>query len=215
VIRCVESVSDSVLCHFKEAAEKLIEEKGPENALCAALAYITGFTELTARSLLTSEKGYTTFMFSGEQEVRSPGYFWNIVERLFGEEARRSVRGMRLCSDNKSVVFDLPSNTAKQFESSCGTSKGITISIPQTLPELKPRPNEFYQRQQQQSRNGRWSFGRGGGGGGSVLISDPLIFDVLELALICCTPSRQVCLHDIGGHCECSSQRDDSLFHHI
>uniref|UniRef100_A0A1X7TXT8 RNA helicase n=2 Tax=Amphimedon queenslandica TaxID=400682 RepID=A0A1X7TXT8_AMPQE len=166
-IKCVESVSDSVLCHFKEAAEKLIEEKGPENALCAALAYITGFTELTARSLLTSEKGYTTFMFSGEQEVRSPGYFWNIVERLFGEEARRSVRGMRLCSDNKSVVFDLPSNTAKQFESSCGTSKGITVSIPQTLPELKPRPNEFYQRQQQQSRNGRWSFGRGGGGGGS------------------------------------------------
>ena len=64
LIRCVESVSDGVLCHFKEAAEKLIEEKGPENALCAALAYITGFTELTARSLLTSEKVIKDFIRS-------------------------------------------------------------------------------------------------------------------------------------------------------
>ena len=52
-------MSDGVLCHFKKAAEKLIAEKGPENALCAALAYITGFTEVTSRSLLTSEKVFS------------------------------------------------------------------------------------------------------------------------------------------------------------
>ena len=54
--RCIESVSESLSSHFKKAAEQLIDEKGAESALCAALAYISGFSEFTSRSLLTSEQ---------------------------------------------------------------------------------------------------------------------------------------------------------------
>ena len=49
-------MSDDVLHHFQEAATKLIDEKGSVKALCAALAYISGFSEVPSRSLLTSEQ---------------------------------------------------------------------------------------------------------------------------------------------------------------
>ena len=52
--RCLEQISPSVIPMFTEAAKKLIEEKGPNEALAAALAYISGITEFTERSLLSS-----------------------------------------------------------------------------------------------------------------------------------------------------------------
>ena len=64
-------MSDTVLEHFKEAATKLIDEKGSEKALCAALAYISGFTEVTARSLLTSEQVSTI-----KETVINPCLHW-------------------------------------------------------------------------------------------------------------------------------------------
>ncbi len=54
--RGINSVPAGVLHHFKEAATMLINDKGPEMALCAALACISGFTEVQSRSLLTSEQ---------------------------------------------------------------------------------------------------------------------------------------------------------------
>ena len=39
---------------FSDIAKKLIDEKGPHEALAAALAYISGVTELSERSLLSS-----------------------------------------------------------------------------------------------------------------------------------------------------------------
>lgn len=47
--------------------------------------------------------------------------------------------------------------------------QGITLSQPETLPELKPRPQDFYYKQQQQSRarNARWINGRNGAKGRS------------------------------------------------
>ena len=41
--------------HFKQSAEKLIEEKGAVEALAAALAHISGATSVDQRSLINSE----------------------------------------------------------------------------------------------------------------------------------------------------------------
>jgi ATP-dependent RNA helicase DDX21 len=100
-IKCIESVSDNVLEYFKESALQLINDKGPEQAICAALAYISGYTEVTSRSLLTSEQGYTTFMMSCTFEIRGPGYFWNFMERRFNDSIKNAVKGMRMMNDNK------------------------------------------------------------------------------------------------------------------
>lgn len=52
--RSLAQVSPTVIPLFAEAAAQLIEEKGPEEALAAALAIISGVTELKTRSLLSS-----------------------------------------------------------------------------------------------------------------------------------------------------------------
>lgn len=41
--------------HFKQSAEKLIEEKGAVEALAAALAHISGATSVDQRSLINSD----------------------------------------------------------------------------------------------------------------------------------------------------------------
>ena len=54
--RSLDSIPESVLPHFKEAAEQLIKEKGATNVVAAALAYISGAKEITSRSLLSSHQ---------------------------------------------------------------------------------------------------------------------------------------------------------------
>lgn len=53
--RFLDSISVAAIGYFREAAEKLIEEKGAVDALAAALAHISGATALEQRSLLSSD----------------------------------------------------------------------------------------------------------------------------------------------------------------
>ena len=52
----LKEVSETVLVHFREAAEKMIEEKGAVDALAAALASISGQTDIKPRSLISSQE---------------------------------------------------------------------------------------------------------------------------------------------------------------
>ena len=50
-----DKVSSEVIPYFKETAKDIFTKYDPEDALCRALAIITGYTKtLTQRSLLTS-----------------------------------------------------------------------------------------------------------------------------------------------------------------
>jgi len=54
--RCLDEISGEVLGIFMPSAKIVIEKRGnPEEALAAALAYISGVTEIVQRSLLTSQ----------------------------------------------------------------------------------------------------------------------------------------------------------------
>ena len=55
--RCLDDVSDEALQIFVPAAKEFIEERNgnAEEALAAALAYISGVTKIVQRSLLTSQ----------------------------------------------------------------------------------------------------------------------------------------------------------------
>lgn len=55
VFRCLEKVSPSVLPYFTTTAEMLIKDKGALEVVSAALAYISGVTEIKSRSLLSSQ----------------------------------------------------------------------------------------------------------------------------------------------------------------
>ena len=51
--RTLEKIPQSLLPHFKDAAQQLIAEKGAEDALAAALAHISGSKEIVTRSILS------------------------------------------------------------------------------------------------------------------------------------------------------------------
>lgn len=53
--RLLDSVPPTAIGHFKQSAEKLIEEKGAVEALAAALAHISGATSVDQRSLINSQ----------------------------------------------------------------------------------------------------------------------------------------------------------------
>ena len=56
-MKSLNEVPSATLEHFREAAQKLLEEKEPVEALAAALACLSGNTgEIKARSLLNSSE---------------------------------------------------------------------------------------------------------------------------------------------------------------
>ncbi|KAB0373792.1 hypothetical protein FD755_014048 [Muntiacus reevesi] len=60
-IRLLHSVPPTAICHFKQTAEKLTEEKGAVGALAAALA-ISGATVVDQCSFINSEVGFVTMI---------------------------------------------------------------------------------------------------------------------------------------------------------
>lgn len=72
--RSLAQVSPTVIPLFAEIATQLIEEKGPEEALAAALAIISGVTELKTRSLLSSIPVST---FTGSSYSQYSAVHWN------------------------------------------------------------------------------------------------------------------------------------------
>ena len=54
--RFLAQVPADALTYFREAAEALIEERGAVDAVAAALAHISGTTEIKSRSLLSSQE---------------------------------------------------------------------------------------------------------------------------------------------------------------
>lgn len=149
-VRSLTEVPTSVLPYFSEAAAQFIEEKGPTQALAAALAYISGSTEIVSRSLLSAQQGYTTYLLHCSEPVRHQGYFWKVLERGFPPGVKEATRGMRLCKDCKGVVFDLPNELSSVVKEQWEDGY-VKLSVPEVLPELKERPADFYDR----SRTGR------------------------------------------------------------
>ena len=52
----MESVTEKAIAHFRPLAEKILATRDPADALAAALAYISGTTDIIPRSLLTKKE---------------------------------------------------------------------------------------------------------------------------------------------------------------
>ena len=81
-------VDAGVLPMFRAAAAQFLSEAAsPEDALAAALAKITGHTQMRARSLLTAHEGFTTLLFAAAGwAVEKPGYVFSFLRRKMTEE---------------------------------------------------------------------------------------------------------------------------------
>ena len=71
----LQATDPGVFSYFEDVATNLISSMGASQALCAALARLSGFTEKPkSRSLLSSTDGMVTIQFHSGKEVPAHGY---------------------------------------------------------------------------------------------------------------------------------------------
>ncbi|XP_014770272.1 nucleolar RNA helicase 2 isoform X1 [Octopus bimaculoides] len=155
--RSLDNVPDETLDYFRDSANILIEERGAENALAAALAVISKSTKIISRSLLSAKEGYVSFVLRTNTEIRSPGYLLNALERQVPEMSYK-VGEIRLTKDKKGGVLDVPADMVRLLEMKWLNSKHESLEKATELPELIEDNSAM--------RNGRRGYGGGGGGGG-------------------------------------------------
>ncbi|XP_066931874.1 nucleolar RNA helicase 2-like isoform X1 [Clytia hemisphaerica] len=161
-VRCLDDISDEVLSIFAPSAKELIEKRdgNAEEALAAALAYISGVTEIVQRSLLSSQPGYTTYMMKQNLELRSNSLIWSTLRRYFDESFLGSIKGMRMCADKLGCVFDVPDSSISVLEDTWQGDKFATLEKLTELPELVEGVSSQY------GGGSGGNFSRGGGRGG-------------------------------------------------
>lgn len=158
----LEHVHDEMIKAFLPSAEKLIQEKGENEALAAALAVISGYTQpLQKRSLLSSTEGYSTVLLKNSLPIRGVGWVFMIIKKFLGDEIEGQVKDIEFCQDEHCAVAELPQALAVKLVESRGIPNGLEITIPNEIPPLKEN-----QRAGGGGRGGGYGGGYGGGRGG-------------------------------------------------
>uniref|UniRef100_A0A1I8IUD9 RNA helicase n=1 Tax=Macrostomum lignano TaxID=282301 RepID=A0A1I8IUD9_9PLAT len=107
----LQAVQDPTIQLLAEEASELIAAMGAERAVAAALALLSGKTEIVGRSLLSAREGFTAFVLHTEAEtVRGKGYLFGALRRCLDPEQVEKVQYVTFSKDRKSLLFDLPSN---------------------------------------------------------------------------------------------------------
>lgn len=176
--RCLDEVPTKVLPAFKKYARELLESRTAEDIVAAALSHISGLTEIKKRSLLSSMEDFTAYQMTNTFEVRSPYYFWNILENMLGANFRQDVKFMKLTKDKMGCVIDVPSKYEEFIEDTWADNNKVKLFKMTELPELEDydprrgfgngnsnyRNNNGYNNNRSNS-NGNWNNNRGNGGG--------------------------------------------------
>ena len=163
-----DKVSTDVIPFFEETAKDIFSKYKAEDALCRALAIITGYTKMIQqRSLLMSNDNHFTFIVEGDYEVRSVGYFWNILRKYYTPLVVDSIKGMKLLSTKKGVAFDIPEQHKEKFlEIAKSFEQGMKCYMATELPEMEEQRFNSYGRNSRGGGRGYGNRRNGGGGGG-------------------------------------------------
>ncbi|CAD7947515.1 unnamed protein product [Amoebophrya sp. A120] len=180
--RFLDSIHQDNVEAFLDQAKQMIEERGAEQALAAAMAGLTGYTKrVQGRSLLSSFQDCTCLKLTSNKpiEATSKGFF--LLRQFFDKSLTEDkIKGMTLCADNYSCIFDVPSDQVDAMMAIVQTPgvlwDGIEITIPRELPELQERDGNSWQNDEQahkdrkkmlwERRTGKGGGGKGGGKGG-------------------------------------------------
>eukprot|EP00074_Homo_sapiens_P094526 XP_016872399.1 nucleolar RNA helicase 2 isoform X2 [Homo sapiens] len=142
-IRLLDSVPPTAISHFKQSAEKLIEEKGAVEALAAALAHISGATSVDQRSLINSNVGFVTMILQCSIEMPNISYAWKELKEQLGEEIDSKVKGMVFLKGKLGVCFDVPTASVTEIQEKWHDSRRWQLSVATEQPELEG-PREGY-----------------------------------------------------------------------
>ncbi|XP_058652306.1 LOW QUALITY PROTEIN: nucleolar RNA helicase 2 [Onychostoma macrolepis] len=180
-MKFLDSVPAVAVGYFREAARELIEQRGAEEALAAALAHISGATSLEQRSLISSDSGFTTMILNCSQEMHNIGYAWRGLKEQLGEGIDEHIKRMTFLKGKMGVCFDIPANKVKEMQEQWQDSRRWQLSVATELPDMEQSMRQISERMSggfggRGGGRGRRSFGfrggnssggrRGGGGGG-------------------------------------------------
>lgn len=136
-IRLLDSVPPTAIGHFKQSAEKLIEEKGAVEALAAALAHISGATSVDQRSLINSEAGFVTMILRCSIEMPSISYAWKELKEQLGEDIDSKVKGMVFLKGKLGVCFDVRTAAVTEIQEKWHDSRRWQLAVATEQPELE------------------------------------------------------------------------------
>ncbi|XP_004769606.1 nucleolar RNA helicase 2 isoform X1 [Mustela nigripes] len=142
-IRLLDSVPPTAISHFKQSAEKLIEEKGAVEALAAALAHISGATSVDQRSLINSDAGFVTMILRCSIEMPNISYAWKELKEQLSEDIDSKVKGMVFLKGKQGVCFDVPTAAVTEIQEKWHDSRRWQLSVATEQPELEG-PREGY-----------------------------------------------------------------------
>lgn len=80
IYRALDTVTDAAIAHFRSAAEKILETRDATEALAAALACISGTTDIVPRSLLTRKEVKYSFQKRRKKETKLRSF--RIIRRI-------------------------------------------------------------------------------------------------------------------------------------
>lgn len=156
-IRLLDTVPPTAISHFKQSAEKLIEEKGAVEALAAALAHISGATSVDQRSLINSDAGFVTMVLRCSIEMPNISYAWKELKEQLGEGIDSKVKGMVFLKGKQGVCFDIPTATVTEVQEKWHDSRRWQLSVATEQPELEG-PREGYRNFRGQREGNRGGF---------------------------------------------------------
>ncbi|XP_049977909.1 nucleolar RNA helicase 2-like [Alexandromys fortis] len=162
-IRLLESVPPTAISHFKQSAEKLIEEKGAVEALAATLAHISGATSVDQRSLINSQAGFVTMILQCSIEMPNISYAWKEIKEQLGKGIDAKVRGMVFLKGKLEVCFDVRTEAVTEIQEKWHDSRRWQLSVATEQPELEG-PVDGYRggRGQRDGNSGAFRGQRGG-----------------------------------------------------
>eukprot|EP00898_Chlorokybus_atmophyticus_P002543 jgi/Chlat1/328/Chrsp1S00218 len=179
-VSSIESVPEEVIPLFHEAAQQLLDGgRTPLDVVAAALAKVSGHTDVKRGSLLSGHEDSTTLLFEADNtNVRTPTYVFSFLRRRLPEDAVNEVRRMNLLASGNGAAFDVPNRLVPDFLAAADTTNNNTnvsdhtsthavkITKPTSLPALTPKPEQRGSGGGGFQRQGNNSYGGGGGGGG-------------------------------------------------
>jgi ATP-dependent RNA helicase DDX21 len=68
---------------------------------------------LQARSLLTAHEDFTTLQFHAGTEIQRPGFVFSALKQRLPEAKVEEIKRICLTVDQKSAIFDVPSQYVK------------------------------------------------------------------------------------------------------
>eukprot|EP00184_Porphyridium_aerugineum_P001773 CAMPEP_0184697340 /NCGR_PEP_ID=MMETSP0313-20130426/4330_1 /TAXON_ID=2792 /ORGANISM="Porphyridium aerugineum, Strain SAG 1380-2" /LENGTH=651 /DNA_ID=CAMNT_0027156119 /DNA_START=36 /DNA_END=1987 /DNA_ORIENTATION=- len=166
----MDNIHEENIDVFRQAAKDLIADRGAEEALAAALACMTGYTlHLKPRSLLSCFEGNIAVIIKTSRGFENSRHVYGILRRFFSPGFVGAARGIVLCKDPASAVFDIPSNFLKEVKHvQESLPEDIKVEILEELPELQEeevdvREAEANLRDRRMQQRQKW--GKGGNGG--------------------------------------------------